>query len=66
MVKTENLTDKELINFCKHNPKIIRVMSLSDEFIQVAKEIKKLMDIPEDRLKVIENYWNKGNKLINK
>ena len=62
MVKTENLTDKDIIYLCKNNPKIRKAMALKDEFSEIAKDVKKCMDISPERLKVIENYWNRNNK----
>jgi len=62
MIKTKNLTDKDIIYLCKNNPKIRTAMALKDEFNEIANEVKKWMDISPERLKVIENFWNRNNK----
>ena len=62
MIKTKNLTDKDIIYLCKNNPKIRTAMALKDEFNEIANEVKKRMDISPERLKVIENFWNRNNK----
>ena len=62
MVKTESLRDKEIIWLCKNNSQIRRTMALANEFSQVAKEVKKFMDISDERLKVIKEYWTRNDK----
>ena len=62
MIKTDNLTDKDIIYLCKNNPKIRTAMALKDEFKEIANEVKKWLDISPERLKVIENFWNRNNK----
>ena len=53
---------QDRIYLCKANPKIRTTMALADKFSEVAKEVKKLMNISDQKLKVIENYWNRNNK----
>lgn len=62
MIQADKFPDKDIIYLCKANPKIRTTMALADKFSEVAKEVKKLMNISDQKLKVIENYWNRNNK----
>ncbi len=62
MLNTQNLTDKEVIYFCKNNPRTRAAMASKNTFQEVATVVKSFMNVSEEQLQVIEKYWKRNDK----
>ena len=60
MLNTQNLTDKDLIYLCKNNNKIRSAMASKNTFKQVASVVSCLINVSDEQLEVIEEYWNRN------